>query len=163
MHHICFHSFSSKWYDYLKISYKFRIGNLWKHVVSSLNVIDFFGDLKYRVSHSKEGKVILLWWGYRFWFLLIFWILHVHEIGAFMPNSSVFIYFMFRTLYRMIYRIPKLFFGKNGLNVPNVKLLSKNRFDVFRVFWCFFDFYLWFKVKMYILMVCYFLLLEKGP
>ena len=48
----------------------------------------------YRVSHSKEGKVILLWWGYRFWFLLIFLVLHVHEIGTFMPNSSVFIVFM---------------------------------------------------------------------
>ena len=37
----------------------------------------------YRVCHSKDWKVIMLWWGYRFWFLLIFWILHVHEIGAF--------------------------------------------------------------------------------
>ena len=33
--------------------------------------------LKYRVSHSKEGKVTLLWWGDRFWFLLIFWVLCV--------------------------------------------------------------------------------------
>jgi hypothetical protein len=46
----------------------------------------------YRVSHSKEGKVILLWWGYRFWFSLIFWVLRVHEIDPFMPNSSVFIF-----------------------------------------------------------------------
>ena len=44
-------------------------------------------------THSKVGKVILLSWGYRFWFLLILWILRVHEIGAFMPNSSVFIFF----------------------------------------------------------------------
>ena len=35
----------------------------------------------------------MLWWGYRFWFLLIFWILHVHETGPFMPKSSFFIYF----------------------------------------------------------------------
>ena len=56
-------------------------------------------SFKYRVSHSKEGKVILLWWGYRFWFLLIFWVLHVHEIGPFMPNSSVFIFLMLRALY----------------------------------------------------------------
>ena len=52
---------------------------------------------RYRVSHSKVSKVILLWWGHRFWFwfwfLLIFWILHVHEIGAFMPNLSVFNFF----------------------------------------------------------------------
>ena len=46
----------------------------------------------YRVSHSKPEKVILLWWGHRFWFLLIFWILHVHEIRPFMPSSSVFIH-----------------------------------------------------------------------
>ena len=57
---------------------------------------------KYRVSHSKEYKVILLWWGYRFWFLLIFWILRVHEIGAFMPKSSVFIFLMLRALYGSI-------------------------------------------------------------
>ena len=56
----------------------------------------------YRVSHSKVSKVILLWWGCTFWFLLIFWVLHVHEIGAFMPNSSVFIFLMLRALYWMI-------------------------------------------------------------
>ena len=52
----------------------------------------------YRVSHSKEGQVILLWWGHRFWFFLVFWFLHVHEIDSFMPNSSVFIFLMFRGL-----------------------------------------------------------------
>ena len=56
----------------------------------------------YRVSHSKVSKVILLWWGYRFQFLLIFWILWVHGIGAFMPNSSVFIFLMLRALYGSI-------------------------------------------------------------
>ena len=63
----------------------------------------------YRVSHSKVNKVILLWWGYRFQFLLIFWILRVHGIGAFMPNSSVFIFLMLHALYRMIRKNPKLF------------------------------------------------------
>ena len=57
---------------------------------------------KYRVSHSKVSKVILLWWGYRFQFLLIFGILWVHWIGAFMPNSSVFIFLMLRALYGSI-------------------------------------------------------------
>jgi len=47
----------------------------------------------YRVSHSKEEKVILLWWGYGFWFLLIFWVLHVYEMGSFMPDSSAFSFF----------------------------------------------------------------------
>ena len=41
----------------------------------------------YRVSHGKVNKVIWLCWQYRFWFLLIFFILHVHEIWPFMPNS----------------------------------------------------------------------------
>ena len=49
-------------------------------------------ECKYRVSHSKDCKVILLWWEYRFWFLLIFWVLCVHEIRAFMPNLSVLIF-----------------------------------------------------------------------
>ena len=50
----------------------------------------------YRVFHSKEEKMILLWWGYRFWFLLIFWVLCVYEIGPFMPNSPVFIFLKLR-------------------------------------------------------------------
>ena len=78
----------------------------------------------YRVSHSKDEKVILLWWEDRFWFLLIFWVLHVHEIGPFMPNSPVFIFLMLCALYRMICKNTKSFFGKNSLNVSNVKLFS---------------------------------------
>ena len=72
-----------------KHSYPPKIGNM---IIS----------LKYRVSHSKVSKVILLWWGYRFQFLLIFWILQVHGIGAFMPNSSVFIFLMLRAPYGSI-------------------------------------------------------------
>jgi hypothetical protein len=48
-----------------------------------------------------------------------------------MPNSSVFIFLILRSLYRMIYKNPKLFFGKNSLNVLNVKLLSISIFNVF--------------------------------
>ena len=53
------------------------------------------GNVKrtYRVSHGKVNKVIWLCWG--FGFLLIFWILRVHEIGPFMPSSSVFIQLMY--------------------------------------------------------------------
>ena len=56
----------------------------------------------YRVSPSKPDKVILLWWGYRLWFLLIFRILRVHEKGTFMPNSSVFVFMMLRAIYGSI-------------------------------------------------------------
>ena len=156
----------------------------------------------YRVSHSKEGKVILLWWGYRFWFLLIFWVLCVHEKGTFMLNSSVFIFLMLRALYRMICKSSKKNFAKKSLNVTNVKLLSNFFFNVFGFFMPFWwewqlalyilsnlpgikklnglndlnnlsdlnDLYslislknLWFSEKCIFLMVCYFLLLEKGP
>ena len=86
----------------------------------------------YSVSHSKEGKVILLWWIYRFWFLL-----RVYEIGPFMPNSSVFIFLMLRFLYRMIVKVKKKFFEKKSLNVPNVKLLSIF-FSTFLPFLCLF-------------------------
>ena len=51
-----------------------------------------------------------------------------------MPNSSDFILLMFCALYRMTYKNTKLFFGKNSLNVPNVKLLSNLFFNVYRVF-----------------------------
>jgi hypothetical protein len=44
------------------------------------------------------NKVIWLCWGYRFWFLLIFWVLCVCEIGPFMPSLSVFIQFMFHSI-----------------------------------------------------------------
>ena len=50
----------------------------------------------------KDWKVILLWWGYIFWILLIVCILQIHEIGPFMPKSSVFIFLKFRVLYQMI-------------------------------------------------------------
>ena len=72
----------------------------WKQIVQQ----DFkiFTPLEYRVSHSKEGKVILLCWGHRFWFFPIFWVLHVHEIDSFMTNSSVFIFLMLRALYGWI-------------------------------------------------------------
>ena len=58
----------------------------------------------YRVSHSKVSKVILLCWGHRFLFLLIFWVLHVHQIASFMPNSSILIFLMLCGLYWMISR-----------------------------------------------------------
>ena len=64
-------------------------------------------DLIYRVSHCKVNKVILLWWGDRFWFLLIFWVLHLHEIGPFMPQSSVFIEMMFWAIYGQESKYPK--------------------------------------------------------
>ena len=159
----------------------------------------------YRVSHSKEGKVILLWWGFRFWFLLTFLVLYVHEKGTFLLNSSVFIFLMFRALYRMICKNAKSFFGKNSLNVSNVKLFSIFFFNVFGFFMPFWwewqlalyilsdfpgiknlnglndlnslnnlsglnDLYSCISSKnfnleknIYILMVCYYLLLEKDP
>ena len=58
--------------------------------------------IMYRVSHGKVNKVIWLCWGYSFWFLLIFWVLQVHELGTFMPNSSVYIFLMLCDPYRMI-------------------------------------------------------------
>ena len=78
----------------------------WWYILHIQKILIFFSWIKnfeanYRVSHSKEVKVVLLWWGYRFWFLLIFWVLHVHEIDPSMPNSSVFIFMMSRALYRM--------------------------------------------------------------
>ena len=42
------------------------------------------------------------WWGYKFQFLQIFWVLRVYGIGVFMPISSVFILLMLRALYRMM-------------------------------------------------------------
>ena len=88
------------------------------------------------MSHSKPSKIILLWWRYRLWFLLIFWILRVYEKGTFMLNSSVFIFLMLRALYR-ICKNAKSFFGKNSLNVSNVKLLSISFFQHFWLFYAF--------------------------
>ena len=80
------------------------------------------------------NKVIWLCWGYRFWFLLICFILHVHEIWPFMPNSSVFILLMLRALYRMICKNAKSFFGRDSLNVSSVKLHSNFFFNFFGFF-----------------------------
>ena len=70
-------------------------------------------------------------------FFRIFWVLCVHEKGTFMPNSSVFIFLMLRALYRMICKNTKSFFGKNSLNVSNVKLFSKIYFQHFWLFYAF--------------------------
>ena len=91
--------------------------------------------LIYRVSHSKVNKVILFWWGYRFWLLLIFWILHFYEIWPFMFQSSVFIELIFFTIYGPKCRHANKIFGKKRLNVPFVKLFSKF------FFWTFFEFF----------------------
>ena len=77
------------WIDFLA---PICLGNCWR------NNLDFL----YRVSHCKVNKVIWLCWGYRFWFLLIFFILHVDEIWPFMPNPSLFIFLMFHALYGSI-------------------------------------------------------------
>ena len=97
-----------------------------------------FLNLSSRVSHGKVNKVIWLCWGYRFWFLLIFWVQWIHEKGTFVPNSSVFIFLMLCALYRMICKNTKSFFGKNSLNVSNVKLFSNfslQRFWLLCLFW----------------------------
>jgi hypothetical protein len=88
----------------------------------------------YRVSHGKVNKVIWLCWGYIFWFLLIFFILHVHEIWPFMPSSSFFTFLMLRALYRILCENAKSFLCKNSLNVSNEKLFSKTFFNVFGFF-----------------------------
>jgi hypothetical protein len=54
-----------------------------------------------------------------------------------MPNSSVFIFLMLRALYRMVCKNSKQNFAKKSLNVPNVKLLSKNLSNIF-AFLCLF-------------------------
>ena len=92
--------------------------------------------LRFRVSHSKPGKVILLWWRYRLWYLLI-WILRDYEKSTFMLNLSVFIFLMLHALYRMICKNAKSFLGKNSLNVSNVKLFSKKDFPHFWLFYAF--------------------------
>ena len=122
-----------------------------------INALQFF---IYRVSHIKEGKVVMLWWEYIFWFLLICSILRVHETGTVMPNSSVFFFYVACPLqFDIDIKIQKsrsIFSVKNSLNVPNVKLLS-----IFLIiFWdvlCFFAFdlissenvYFWWFVTFY--------------
>ena len=74
--------------------------------------------------------------------LLIFYVLHFYEIGTFIPNSSVFIFLMFRTLYRMICKNAKSFFGRNSLILWNVKQFSNfwsqdpYNWFLYLMFWC---------------------------
>ena len=49
-------------------------------------------------------EVILLWWGYRFWFMLIFCIVYVPDLGIFIPSSSVFIELMLHAIYGQLYK-----------------------------------------------------------
>ena len=72
----------------------------WPPKIQTTNLVwpSWLSAGSYRVSHFKLSKVILLCWRYRFSFLLIFWVLCVHEKGTFMLNSSVFIFLMLRAL-----------------------------------------------------------------
>ena len=45
---------------------------------------------------------------------------------------------MLRTLYRMTYKNAKSFFGKNSLNVSNVKAIFKKKITMFLAFLCLF-------------------------
>ena len=83
-----------------------------------------FVYMYYRVSHSKVNKVILLRWGYRFWFLLIFCVLLVHEIGPFMHNLPVFIEMMLHTIYGQI-RKCLLFFSEFSI-ISNFRTIPSN-------------------------------------
>ena len=92
----------------------------------------------YRVSHSKVNKVILRCWGYRFWFLLVFWILRFHEVWPFMFQSSVFIELIFCAIYGQKCKHANKMFGESSLNIPFVKLFS----IFFSTFFEFFDAFL---------------------
>ena len=76
-------------------------------------------EVCYRVSHSKPGKVIFLWWRYRLWFWLISWILHVLEKGTFMPNSPVFIFLMLCAIYGSISQ--NLLFLNKSWNISTLR------------------------------------------
>ena len=67
--------------------------------------------IKYRVSHSKMWKVILLWWGYRFKFLLIQEVLYVSVKSPFLPTQPVLIESMLHAIYGLISE-HLLFFNK---------------------------------------------------
>ena len=66
--------------------------------------------------------------------MLIFWVQHVHEIGPFMPSSSVFVEFMICAIYGPKCKHAKKCFAKKILNVTTVKLVSNVFFEVFGVF-----------------------------
>ena len=52
------------------------------HIYQIILSFSFYFDIaNNRVSHCKVNKVIWLCWGYRFWFLLIFFILHLMRYG----------------------------------------------------------------------------------
>ena len=80
----------------------------------------------YRESHSKELKVILIGWGYRFWFFLRFWILGVHKIGPFMQKSLVFMFLMLHALYQMISKI-----RLKGQKSKSISSSEQNYFKLF--------------------------------
>ena len=54
------------------------------------------GDLQ-GISWQSEQSNLAMCWGYRFWFLLIFW--DLCEIGPFMPSLSFFFHLMFQSIY----------------------------------------------------------------
>ena len=81
---------------------------------------------------------MLLWWAYWYWFLQVFWILHDHKLGAFMPNSSVFIFLMLWALYRVICKSSKKQICKKEFECNKCKVIFNFSFSMFLAFLCLF-------------------------
>ena len=124
-----------------------------RFVVSGL-VVGY--PVSYRVFNNVLTQFRQLCWEYRLWFVLIFWVLCVHEIGKFMPNFSVFIALIMRSIYGTKCKHSKKIVKKSKA----VKILSEFCFQCFWVFLC-----------LYVsnfnqgksLSFCYLLLIENGP
>ena len=101
----------------------------------------------YKESHCKVDKVILLWWGGRFWFLLIFWILHLHEIHMAIYASFISCYWNddLCHLWSKMQTSKKRLMGKEFKCTYCKKLFSNL---CFKVFWPFFDAFLFLDIQI---------------
>ena len=94
--------------------------HVWLMVVGKSQVGELQVRERYRVSHSKEHKVILLWWAYRFWILLICRVLCVHELGKFILSPKFFIEMMLHTICGSICK--HLLFLSEVLSISNLSI-----------------------------------------
>ena len=68
------------------IKWKFIPFHIFQQITAQMFRIDLFSShLTIWNCYETDRKI---WWEYRYWLLVIFWVLLVYEIGPFMSNSS---------------------------------------------------------------------------
>ena len=105
------------------VNSQFKEISTWKYLIYLHKKKKLVQGISYKSDQSNSALVGL--------YILILWILCVHEKGTFMHRSSVFTEFMPGTINDPLRRYAECFFETKSLNVFTVELFPKYFFNAF--------------------------------